>query len=178
MSSPGSSAQRRPPGRSARRWSRRAGLGLGLLVTATIAVRGQVPDAGEPRGVETSLLRSWAGDGVTVVDGLVHVPLAMLAGGTTDAYRFEVTVNDSDGNQLFRDSWVREVSDQAATYVETDASYLLESFRFGLRPGVYEVDIRAYPTDAADLGVRQTLSLIHISEPTRHTSQSRMASCG
>ena len=164
MSVPGFSATRRPAGRRARRWSRRAVLGLGLLVTATIAVRGQVPDTGEPRGVETSLLRSWAGDGVTVVDGLVHVPLAMLAGGTTDAYRFEVTVNDGDGNQLFRDSWVREVSDQAATYVEIDASYLLESFRFGLRPGVYEVEIRAYPTDAADLGVRQTIALEAFAE--------------
>ena len=139
-------------------------LGLGLLVTAAIAVRGQESEAGEPRGVETILLRSWAGDGVTVVDGLVHVPLAMLAGGTTDAYRFEVTITDSDGVQLFRDSWVREVSDQAAVYVETDASFLLESFRFGLRPGQYEVDVRAYPTDAADLGVRQTIALEAFAE--------------
>ena len=164
MRHPGSSAQRLPSGSRARRWSRRTVLGLGLLVSASIAVRGQVPEAGEPRGVETSLLRSWAGDGVTVVDGLVHVPLAMLAGGTTDAYRFEVTIYDSDGNQLFRDSWVREVSDQAATYVETEGSYLLESFRFGLRPGAYEVDVRAYPTDAADLGVRQTIALEAFAE--------------
>jgi GWxTD domain-containing protein len=96
---------------------------------------------------------------VTVVDGLVNVPLGMLAGGTTDAYRFEVTVSDRSGNELFRDSWVRELSDRAANYVETDASYLLESFRFGLRPGEYEIDIRAYPTDAADLGVRQAIAL-------------------
>jgi len=88
----------------------------------------------------------------------------MLAGGTTDAYRFEVTVNDRDGNQLFRDSWVREVSDQAATYVETDASYLLESFRFGLRSGEYEVDVRAYPTDAADLGVREVIAIEAFAE--------------
>ena len=139
-------------------------LGLSLLVTAAIAVRGQESVAGESREVETNLVRSWAGDGVTVVDGFVHVPLAMLAGGTTDAYRFEVTVNDRDGNQLFRDSWVREVSHQAATYVETDASTLLESFRFGLRPGEYEIDIRAYPTDAADLGVRQMIAIEAFAE--------------
>jgi len=88
----------------------------------------------------------------------------MLAGGTTNAYRFEVTVNDMAGNQLFRDSWVRELSDQAAIYVETDASYLLESFRFGLRPGEYEIDVRAYPTDAADLGVHETIALEAFAE--------------
>jgi GWxTD domain-containing protein len=139
-------------------------LGLGLLVTAAIAVRGQESVAGESAEVESTLLRSWAGDGVTVVDGLVNVPLGMLAAGTTNAYRFEITVYDAEGNQLFRDSWVREVSDQAARYVETDAAYLLESFRFGLRPGVYEVDIRAYPTDAADLGVRQTIAVEAFAE--------------
>jgi len=88
----------------------------------------------------------------------------MLAAGTTDAYRFEITVSDRDGNELFRDSWVRELSDRAATYVETDAAFLLESFRFGLRPGTYEVDVRAYPTDAADLGVRQTIAVVAFAE--------------
>lgn len=166
MSYPGSPAWRRPRGRNARRWSRGAALGLSLLVTVTIAVRGQesaTAGSSAPE-VETTLLRSWAGDGVTVVDGLAHVPLGMLAGGTTGAYRFEITVNDTAGNQLFRDSWVREVSDQAAIYVETDASYLLESFRFGLRPGEYEIDVRAYPTDAADLGVHETIALEAFAE--------------
>ncbi len=164
MSDPGSPAWRSPEGRSVHRWSRRAALGLSLLVTVTIAVRGQESLAEDSSEIETTFLRSWAGDGVTVVDGLVHVPLGMLAGGTTDAYRFEVTVNDSAGNQLFRDSWVREVSDQAAIYVETDASYLLESLRFGLRPGEYEIDVRAYPTDAADLGVHETIVLEAFAE--------------
>jgi GWxTD domain-containing protein len=36
--------------------------------------------------------------------------------------------------------------------VESGTSYLLEPFRFGVRPGEYEVEVRAYPTDAPDLG--------------------------
>ncbi|MEJ2483878.1 MAG: GWxTD domain-containing protein [Gemmatimonadota bacterium] len=134
-------------------------IGLGLLAAAAYAVSGQEVVAEVPRDLEASLVRSWAGDGVTTVDGLVEVPLAILAGGATGAYRFEVLVNDADGTQLFRDSWTREVSGRAAAYAETDASSMLESFSFGLRPGEYEIEILAYPTDAADLGVRQSYSL-------------------
>lgn len=132
-------------------------LGLVLLATATLVGRGQEPVTS--RGLETTLVRSWAGDGVTVVEGLVNVPLGMLAAATTGAYRFEILVSDADGNALFRDSWVRELSQRAAAYVGADASYMLESFSFGLRPGAYEVEIRAYPTDAADLGVRETVAV-------------------
>jgi GWxTD domain-containing protein len=134
-------------------------IGLALLAAAAYAVRGQEVIADVPSDLETSLVRSWAGEGVTTVDGLVEVPLAMLAGGATGAYRFEVLVNDADGTQLFRDSWTREVSGRAAAYAETDASSMLESFSFGLRPGEYEIEVLAYPTDAADLGVRQSYSL-------------------
>ena len=39
-------------------------------------------------GLEVTLLRTWAPEDLTVVDGLANVPLTMLAGGTTGAYRF------------------------------------------------------------------------------------------
>ncbi|MDT8435839.1 MAG: GWxTD domain-containing protein [Gemmatimonadota bacterium] len=139
-----------------------------LLLVAGPAGRGQ--EAGEraagpePR-LETSLIRTWAGDDVTLVDGFVHVPLGILAASTTGSYRFEVAVLDAAGETLYRDSWVREVSGRAAAFVGTDASYLLESFRIGLRPGTYEVELRAYPTDAADLGVRETVALEAFGQP-------------
>jgi GWxTD domain-containing protein len=153
----GPTSRGRPRVSRLRRWSHGALLGLGLLATAAFAVRGQEP-AGSS-GLEATLVRSWAGDGVTLVDGLVHVPLGMLAAATTGAYRFELLVSDAEGNALFRDSWIREVSGRAAAYVGADASYMLESFSFGLRSGAYEVEIRAYPTDAADLGVRESIAL-------------------
>jgi GWxTD domain-containing protein len=139
-------------------------LSLALLAVAVYAVSGQEVVADIPSDLQASLVRSWAGDGVTTVDGLVEVPLAMLAGGATGAYRFEVVVNDADGTQLFRDSWTREVSGRAAAYAETDASSMLESFSFGLRPGSYEIEILAYPTDAADLGVRESYPLTAFAE--------------
>lgn len=111
-------------------------------------------------GLEVTLLRTWAPEDLTVVDGLANVPLTMLAGGTTGAYRFELSVFDATDTQLYRDSWERQVSRQAAAYVESGTSYLLEPFRFGVRPGEYEVEIRAYPTDAPDLGERVRLSLV------------------
>lgn len=111
-------------------------------------------------GLEVTLLRTWAPEDLTVVDGLANVPLTMLAGGTTGAYRFELSVFDATDTQLYRDSWERQLSQQAAAYVESGTSHLLESFRFGVRPGEYEVEVRAYPTDAPDLGERIRLSLV------------------
>ncbi|MEJ2546492.1 MAG: GWxTD domain-containing protein [Gemmatimonadota bacterium] len=133
-------------------------MALVLLAAVAIAGRGQEP-MGNATGLEANLIRSWAGNGVTQIDGLVHVPLDMLAGSTTRAYRFEVFVNDSAGTELFRDSWVRTLSERATAYVGAEQSYMLESFGFGLLPGAYEIGILAYPTDAADLGFRETVAV-------------------
>lgn len=130
-------------------------LGLGSGTSALVAA----PQDSDEAGLEVTLLRTWAPEDLTVVDGLANVPLAMLAGGTTGAYRFELTVFDATDTQLYRDSWERQLSSQAAAYVESGTSYLLEPFRFGVRPGEYEIEVRAYPTDAPDLGERVRLSL-------------------
>lgn len=109
--------------------------------------------------LEVALLRTWTTDDLTIVDGLAQVPLAMLAGGTTGAYRFELTVFDESDTQLYRDTWERSLSERAAAYTGAASSTLLEPFRFGVRPGSYEVDIRAYPTDAPDLGTRERITV-------------------
>ena len=109
--------------------------------------------------LEVALLRTWTSEDLTVVDGLAQVPLAMLAGGTTGAYRFELTVFDESDTQLYRDSWERSLSERAAAYAGAASSTLLEPFRFGVRPGTYEVDIRAYPTDAPDLGTHERVTV-------------------
>lgn len=139
---------------------------LGLVVTAWALASGAWASAAAPQaepaaqGLEVTLLRTWAPEDLTVVDGLANVPLTMLAGGTTGAYRFELSVFDATDTQLYRDSWERQLSQQAAAYVESGTSYLLEPFRFGVRPGEYEVEVRAYPTDAPDLGERIRLPLV------------------
>jgi GWxTD domain-containing protein len=127
--------------------------------TSTVAAQQQADEA-----LEVTLIRTWAPEDLTVVDGLANVPLEMLAGGTTGAYRFELSVFDATDTQLYRDSWERQLSQQAAAYVESGTSYLLEPFRFGVRPGEYEVEIRAYPTDAPDLGERVRLPLVAFDE--------------
>jgi len=130
------------------------------LATGTWASASTLAQQEEAAGLEVTLLRTWVPEDLTVVDGLVNVPLTMLAGGTTGAYRFELSVFDATDTQLYRDSWERQLSQQAAAYVESGTSFLLEPFRFGVRPGEYEVEIRAYPTDAPDLGERIRLSLV------------------
>ena len=123
---------------------------------------GQV--AATDAAIEATLLRTWTADDLTIVDGLAQVPLGMLAGGTTGAYRFELTVFDSESTQLYRDTWERSLSNRAAAYTEAASSTMLEPFRFGVRPGAYEVEIRAYPTDAPDLGTHARLPVVAYAE--------------
>lgn len=132
-------------------------LALTALVWWSVVPTAFAQEVSEPE-LETSLLRTWTDGDLTVVDGLAHVPLSILAGGTTGAYRFELTVFDSDDTQLYRDSWERTLSERAAAFAEIETSTLLEPFRFGVLAGAYEVELRAYPTDAPDLGTRARLS--------------------
>lgn len=145
---------------------RLAGLGFLALVAFVSPASVQAQDESrqgdaeaDATGIEATLLRTWSGDELTLVDGLAQVPLAMMAGGTTGAYRFELTVFDGDGTALYRDSWERSLSERAVAFTATGSSTLLEPFRFGVRPGSYEVEIRTYPTDAPDLGSVTRLSL-------------------
>lgn len=146
-------------------------LGLAMCVPSTVAAQEAAePDASRPvaeegaAAFEASLFRTWSADDLTIVDGLAQVPLRMLAGGTTGAYRFELTVFDSEGTQLYRDSWDRNLSNRAVAYTEADASTMLEPFRFGVRPGDYQVEIRAYPTDAPSLGASSVLEITAYDE--------------
>jgi GWxTD domain-containing protein len=109
--------------------------------------------------LETALLRTWAAGDLTIVDGVANVPLSIMAGGTTRAYRFELAVFDSEDTQLYRDSWERTLSERTAAFAGIETSTLLEPFRFGVMEGAYEVEIHAYPTDAPDLGKRARLSI-------------------
>jgi len=114
-------------------------------------------EASEPE-LEAALLRTWTDGDLTIVDGVAHVPLSIMAGGTTGAYRFELAVFDSNEQQLYQDSWERTLSERTAAFAETGTSTLLEPFRFGVMDGTYVVELRAYPTDAPDLGTRARLS--------------------
>ena len=154
-----------------RAWTRRASgsllvVGLGcLLGGSAVGVAGESADQGSPAdSLDVLLLRTWQPDDLTIVDGLANVPLAMLAGGTTGTYRFELSIFDLAGNSLYRDAWERKLSEQAAAFVETGSTNLLETFRFGVAPGDYVVEVLAYPTDAPDLGARVRIPVVAFGE--------------
>lgn len=133
--------------------------GLGrVILTAFVlgAVDAPSQAAAQGEGDETALdvvlLRTWEGADLTVVDGLVSVPLVILSASTTDTYRLELGVFDAEGLELYSERWERQVSAALDSYRVEGAS-VLEAVQFGLRPGRYEVRVRAYATDAPDLGV-------------------------
>jgi GWxTD domain-containing protein len=138
-------------------------LALFALVWWSVVPAATAQEVSEPE-FETILLRTWTDGDLTVVDGLAHVPLSIMAGGTTGAYRFDLVVFDSEETQLYRDSWERTLSNRAAAYAESGTSTLLEAFRFGVMSGAYEVELRAYPTDAPDLGTKVRLPIEAYSE--------------
>lgn len=148
-------------------WRRRITCGLLILGSGGLvggsafaaASLGRTAQGTQSDSLDVLLLRTWRPDDLTIVDGLANVPLDMLAGGTTGTYRFDLTIFDASGNSLYRDSWERRLSQRAASFAETSATELLETFQFGVMPGTYDVEIRAYPTDAPDLGVRARIPL-------------------
>ena len=125
----------------------------GLLGAAPLA-----PTQDADESIEARLLRTWMGDEVTVVDGLASVPLSLLAVSTDGAYRFELEVYDSDGNQLATDGWEKKPDSRIIEIDRPDAA-LLETFRFAVKPGSYEVVVRAYPTDVPDMVMEVRLAL-------------------
>lgn len=135
-----------------------AALGCACALAGLLAVPGPARGQDETGGIQATLLRTWTPGDVTVVDGLANVPLDILGAGTTGAYRFELAVFDADGKRLYQDGWKRSLSDQASGLIRSGTT-LLEPFRFGLKPGSYEVEIRAFPTDAPQLGTSARLPL-------------------
>jgi GWxTD domain-containing protein len=114
-------------------------------------------------GIVSTLWRTWDEGGVTIVDGLANVPLSILGAATDKQYRFELSVRDASGATLLRDSWVREVSERAAASTAQGAA-IQEAFRFGVRPGSYEVDLVAYALETPDMHARATLTLEGFAE--------------
>jgi GWxTD domain-containing protein len=121
---------------------------------AVILGTGLVPASAQDAGsaLDVTLLRTWESADLTVVDGLVSVPLSIFSAATTDTYRFELAVFDAAGTQLYSEGWEREVGAALDSY-RVEGVALLEAVQFGIKPGRYEVELRAYATDSPTLGV-------------------------
>ena len=89
---------------------------------------------------------------------MASVPLSLLGASTVGAYKFELEVFDSEGNQLATDGWERKPDSRIVQIDRQDAA-LLETFRFAVKPGSYEVVVRAYPTDVPDLVMERRFPL-------------------
>jgi GWxTD domain-containing protein len=123
-----------------------------------MALASQVPAQEADHAVVSTLLRTWDASGVTVVDGLANVPLGILELATRDRYRFELKVLDAEGAELYRDSWDRELSEASAASTASGVS-IEEPFQFGVRPGSYLVDVRAYSPETPDVVATASLPL-------------------
>jgi GWxTD domain-containing protein len=80
--------------------------------------------------------------GSTVIEGTSEIRLAGLASpaGPTTRYRVEVAIADSNGLELYRSDWTRELPTEAA---RTAGATAAETFRFAAAPGRYRVLVRA-----------------------------------
>jgi GWxTD domain-containing protein len=132
---------------------------LWLVVAAGMAIPGQLraQDAADLT-IASTLLRTWDASGVTIVDGLANVPLAILEAATQERYRFVLTIFDAAENELFQDSWERELSEAAAASTAAGVS-IEETFRFGLSPGAYVVELRAFSPETPDVMAAAVLPL-------------------
>ncbi len=133
------------------------------LLSAPFGARGAAQTQGVDDSIASTLWRTWEEGGVTIVDGLANVPLSILRAATDKQYRFELSVRDAAGTILFRDSWVRELTERATASTADDVA-IQEAFRFGVRPGAYEVDLVAYALETPDMHARATLTLEGFAE--------------
>lgn len=130
-------------------------LALALAVTSTVSARAQ---AQSDLGLTLAVARSYRADAQqTAVDAFCAVPFSLLealSGGRDGVamYRVAVTVRDSSGLELLRDSWTQRV---AARILSVPQGSAAEHFRFAARAGRYTVDVVV--TDSAS-GRRSTVS--------------------
>lgn len=123
---------------------------LGVLVVATGAAQSLPPSAG-PGGVEVSAARFYRpGAAETLVDVFCRVPLALLdrlvlgPPGGQAVYRIAVSVRDSSGLELVKQSWAQVV---AADVLRVPGAQTTEHFAFAARAGRYAVEVTV--TDSA-----------------------------
>jgi len=117
---------------------------IGLLWAALAALFGAtVPQGGADSVMMVRPVRFYSRvAGSTVIEGTSEIRLAGLAAptGATTRYRVEVAIADSNGLELFRSGWAREIPTAAA---RTPGATATESFEFAAAPGRYRMTMRA-----------------------------------
>lgn len=134
-------------GGSARLRSSR-GFPLAVALTALVAV--SAPAAGQNNGLDVTTARYFrAGSNQTVVDAFCRVPLTAVSalGGAASsgaAFRFEVTVRDSNGLALLKRSWIDPVQ---GSLLGIRGASTGEHLNFRVAPGRYSLEVTV--TDSA-----------------------------
>lgn len=128
----------------------RSSRGFPLAVALTALGALSAPAAGQSNGLDVTTARYYrAGSGQTVVDAFCRVPLtavSALGGGASSgaAFRFEVTVRDSNGLALLKRSWVDLVQ---GSLLGIRGASTGEHLNFRVAPGRYSLEVTV--TDSA-----------------------------
>ena len=116
----------------------------GLLWAGLAALLGfAAPQGGMDSAVTVRPIRFFSrASANTVIEGTSEIRLSALAAPSapTTRYRVDVAIADSNGLELYRSDWTRELPTEAARAAGATA---MESFEFAAAPGRYRVTVRA-----------------------------------
>jgi GWxTD domain-containing protein len=130
-----------------------------LLVSSAPDARGfQAAAPGtNPDGVRMRVARFWRGDGQTLVEGMIGVPVRHIENGGNTA-QIELIVRDSAGQVLHRESWSDTISDRLlAVARERGGTEFMRPVNFAVRPGRYSVSatvLRGNRRDSAHIALQ------------------------
>ena len=104
--------------------------------------------AQQPGDVRLRVARFWRGEGRTLLEGVVGLPVAR------NARNVELTVRDSTGKSLYSETWADSASAQAAALAAMNAE-TTTPLQVILRPGLYGVAIKKSEATRADSATMQ-----------------------
>ncbi|MGH7468477.1 MAG: GWxTD domain-containing protein [Longimicrobiales bacterium] len=138
-----------------------------LASSAPDAEAQQAPPGAQPADVRIRVARFWRGDGQTLVEGMIGVPVRHLENGANTA-QVELVVRDSGGQVLHRESWTDTISERLLSVARTRGSTeFTRPVNFAVRPGRYSVSatvVRGNRRDSVQVSVHGFVAAPLISD--------------
>ncbi|NIS64029.1 MAG: hypothetical protein GTO05_02565, partial [Gemmatimonadales bacterium] len=138
-----------------------------LLVALALAPIHTAQARAQESGFDVALFRTRRGPELTVVDGVLEFDPRRVEGGTGCGYVVALSVTDSSGVVLLRDSWRGVLACEEAEEDARSAGLrrlVVETFQFAVMPGQYSLELSLQPDGKPDEALRLRRDIDSLTE--------------